>query len=567
MNCKISAVLLVAALLTGTLTACTGAGIQSSSVVSRQSASSAGTASAAQVSPAPSSRQSAVRISIGPEPESLDPALSSTEDTDAYCAAAFEGLYKVNAAGKTVLGQAQKAVVSADKKVWTFTLRSDARWSDGTAVKAQDFVYAWRRNIQLADAQQKELFAYLKNGEEILSGSNTDVSSLGAEALDDQTLRVTLASPCELLPQMLMRPVFMPLRSDIVASHNSWDHSPDTFICNGPMKMTQWNVKTNIIYARSSTYYDVSQVNVSILTCMLSEDDETRLSSYDNNETSYISSLPVKYYTRIRERGDMSTSAAGTECLQFNTKVDALSDAQVRKALSLAIDRDTLAVATTGMHFTPAAAFVPTGFVDAGGKNDFRTVGGSCYKVSADDYSANVTSARTLLEQAGYAGGKNFPQLTITVPIFSLDSAAANAIAQMWKTQLGISCTVSVQPRKTYQQNCRKGNVQMTISRVTPAYEDPSAYLENFVSDGFGSMTGWKDNTFQAQMTSARRSAAGSTQRYSALHAAEKRLAEEAPAVALFYMPSLSLRDSRLNGIFTTQSGVTYFVYARLFTD
>ncbi|MDD3261292.1 MAG: peptide ABC transporter substrate-binding protein [Oscillospiraceae bacterium] len=568
MKIRIPAILLAAALLTGTFSGCGAKGGTVSSAVSQKSASSAASSAVSSgTSSASAAGKLAVRVNIGPEPLSLDPALSSTADTDSYCAAAFEGLYKTDAAGKTVLGQAQSAVASADKAVWTFTLRSDARWSDGTAVKAQDFVYAWQRNIVLDDAQQKNLFAYLKNGSDILSGKEKNVSALGVQAKDDETLVVTLAAPCDLLPQLLQRPVFMPLRKDAVEGHKNWDHDPSAFLCNGPMKLTQWNVKTNLIYARSSTYYDQSQIAVSAMTCMLAEDDETRLTAYDNNETSFISPLPVKYYTRIRERGDMNATGSSTFCIQFNTKTDALSDPQVRKALSLAIDRDALAVTASGMRFTAASAFVPLGFADTAGKNDFRTVGGTYYPTSASDYKASVTSAKTLLEQAGYANGKNFPQLTITVPISSLNSTIATSVAQMWKTQLGISCKIETQPRKTYQENCQKGNVQVTFSSLAADYADPSAYLEPFVSAGTHNITGWSDTEFLAQMDKVHQSATTSTQRYTALHAAEKRLAETTPAAALFYMPSLSLRDPKLTGVFTAKTGVNYFVYARKLVD
>lgn len=570
MKIKITAIFLAVAVVGCTLTACKEQAPSTpvSSALQPTSATSNKTTSTA-VSSKPVAQSlvstTAVNVSIGPEPSSLDPAYSTGADTDAYCAAAFEGLYKVNKVGSVVLGQAEKAVCSGDKKIWTFTLRNDAKWSDGKPVKASDFVYAWQRNISQKDVQQKYLFAYLKNGSALLSGTQLDVKTLGVTAKDDRTLQVTLTAPCDFFPQLLVQPVFMPLREDVV-SKKDWSRSPDTFVCNGPMKMTQWSMKSNIMFERSETYYNKNEVTAQKLNCTLAEDDESRLSAYDNNECEFAFPLPVKYYARIRARGDLNAaSTATTVCLQFNTNTNALSDAQVRKALSLAIDRDALAVSTTGMRFTAAAAFVPSGYTDAAGKSDFRTVGGSYYSVSAADYDASVVRAKTLLEQSGYKGGKNFPELTIAVPISTFDSTVANAVASMWKAKLGINCKVEEQPYSTYLDNCRNGKVQVTVSSLTAEYADPSAILEKFATSNGKNITGWSDKTFQEQMNKSRQTSTASAERYNALHKAEARLVEESPATALFNMPTISLRNPKLSGAFTAKNGISYFAYANKF--
>lgn len=566
MKIRMTAILLAASLTAAALSGCGNPGSQPVSSAVRSAAVSSRTASSAAESAAQElTANTAPNVCIGAEPASLDPALSTGPDTDSYCAAAFEGLYKVNAAGQVVLGQAEKAACSADKKVWTFTLRSDAEWSDGKPVKAEDFVFAWRRNARMADAEEKELFAYLKNGTAVLNGT-MDVAALGVSAPNARTLKVTLNAECDFLPQMLVRPIFMPLRKDIVGKKN-WDRNPNTFVCNGPMKMARWNVKSNIIYDRSNTYYHKSAVTASCLTCTLSEDDGARLSAYDNNETEFISPLPVKYYARIRERGDfLEGNAASTLCLQFSAKDTVLSDVQVRQALSLAIDRDALAVSATGMRFSAAGAFVPSGFTDAGHQNDFRKTGGTYFASSASGYEANVKHAQSLLEQAGYSDGKNLPQLTISIPISTLYETAAGAVANMWKSKLGINCKIEQLSYSAYRNACKKGNFQITMGELITAYDDPSSILEQFAVDSRLNQSGWKDSSFMKQMEKARQCSTASAERFQALHAAEKRLSETLPAVPLIFLPSMSLRDSNLNGVFTAENGITYFAYANRFS-
>ena len=573
MKIKFTAMLLAAALTAGMLTSCGESAPGTASTAPSSTASSKASAvktvsSAASSQPADRAyaSQTALDVSIGPEPQSLDPAYSTGADTDAYCAATFEGLYKIDESGNVVLGQAEKAVSSKDKKTWTFTLRQDAKWSDGKSVTANDFVYAWQRNILLQNAERKELFAYIQNGTAILNGTQTDVKALGVTAKDAHTLQVTLAAPCDFFSQLLVQPIFMPLREDVVSKQN-WSRSPDTFVCNGPMKLTQWNIKSNITFERSTTYYNQAAVKAQKLNCTLAEDDNSRLSAYDNNECEFAYPLPVQYYARIRERGDLNAAqTATTVCLQFNTKNAALSDVQVRTALSLAVDRDALAVSTPGMRFTAASAFVPTGFADAGGKGDFRTKGGSFYEVTAETYPESAQRAETLLEQAGYANGKGFPEVTITVPISTLYSTVANAVAGMWKAKLGINCKVEQQPYSTYLDNCRKGNVQVTLGSLTAAYRDPAAILDKFTSGSGCNITGWSDSAFTKQMEKSYQSSTASAARFQALHAAETRLVEEAPATPLFYMPTISLRNPKVNGIFTAKNGITYFAYANTFS-
>ena len=561
MKLRITASLLAAALITASLAGC---GSQQSSSVPVSSVQPLSSSAAGETAAQLLYSGTAVNACIGPEPQSLDPALSTGADTDSYCAAAFEGLYKINATGQIVLGQAEKVSISADKKTWTFTLRPNIKWSDGKAVTADDFVFAWHRNIAMQNAQKRGLFAHLKNGSAILDGA-MDVSALGVSAPTSRTLVVALNAPCDFLPQLLVQPIFMPLREDKVGK-NDWDRNSSSFVCNGPMKMIGWNVKSNIIYERSDQYYQADKVTASRLTCTLSEDDEARFSAYDNNETEYISPLPVKYFTRIRERGDyLASNSANLLCLQLSTKDAPLSDIQIRKALSLAINRDNLAVAMTGIRFQAADAFVPHGFADVGGKNDFRTAGGSYFATAATDYKFSVGRAQMLLAQAGYPGGKGFPQITISVPMSTLYSTTANAVAGMWKAKLGINCKVEQFEYKNYQDKYQKGSLQATISELTPAYQNAAAILEQFLPGRQMNPTNWDNSKFTQQMTKAFQTDTQSAGYCQALHAAEKVLAEHVPAVPLLFVPSMSLRDSKLGGVFTAENGMTFFAYANKF--
>lgn len=534
-------------------TALAGCVPQGAASVAPSSASSA----TAQKKPALST---SVEVSIGPEPRSLDPARSDAADTDAYCALLFEGLYKVDATGAVALGVAQKATASADKRTWTFSLRADARWSDGQPVKAADFVYAWQRNIALEDARDRVLFRYLKNGAAVLDGT-AQPAQLGVRAVDDSTLQVELRAPCPFLDQLLTRPIFMPLRRDVCGADDKWSRSAKEFVSNGPLKLSAWEHKDNIALVKDEGYYNAAAVTTGKLTCVLAEDDGARFSLYDSGDAGYVSPLPVSFYTRMRERGDFMRSAQqGVTCLQFNTKAASpLQDSRVRRALSLAIDRDKLATTATGMRFSPSQGLVPAGYADAAKGSDFRATGKALFATKAADYPQNLAQARALLQEAGYGNGLG-QQLTLTVPVDTLSRSVADAVVKMWKDALGVDCKVEEQAYKDFVENARQGKLQIAYTQLSPAYNDAAALLEQLTPHSAANAAQWADAQYLSLLDKAR-SATDTGARFAALHAAEARLAAEMPVAPLFTAPSMGLCSATLSGVHTTPLGLTLLAY------
>ena len=553
---KLTALLLAAALVGGVLSGC-----GEDAVVSEPTASMPAAQSGAQIPQTPVEQDGAdLSISIGPEPLSLDPALSGCADTDAYCNAVFEGLYKRDAQGEVVLGQAETASVSKDGLTWTFQLRQDAKWSDGQPVQAEDFVYAWQRNCMLEDAPERQLFAYLKNGAALLAGSLQDATQLGVRAVDSHTLEVTLAAPCSFLSTLLLRPIFMPLRRDAVEKDKNWDRNTSTYLTNGPLQLKSWSHKESLVFVRNDTYYDASEVTTRQVTCLLSEDDAARLTSYDASELSYITPLPAND-SNMRKRGDFLLQNQQTvACLQFATGSGPLTDSRVRRALSLAIDRDTLAVSQTSMRYTALEALVPAGFSDAAQGSDFRTAGGSYFSAKADDYVTNLTEANRLLDEAGYQDRSKLGTLTITNVTDTLAETMSNAIAAMWQDKLGITCKVEKKSNKDYQSAVQAGKVQVTFTVLRADYDNAAALLMDFSQYSGANVAGFQDAQYESLLEQARTAPDTKTQ-YAALHKAEQYLMEQMPVAPLFVAPHTALATATTTGVAVSPSGVLSLAY------
>lgn len=503
----------------------------------------------------PEAQDASLTVSLGAEPASLDPAKSVSADTDAYSAALFEGLYKRDADGNVVFGQAESATVSEDRLVWTFTLREDACWSDGKPVTAEDFVYAWRRNCLLEDAGERELFAYLKNGEALLNGTMQGAENLGVRAVDDRTLEVALAAPCDFLDTLLLRPVFSPLRSDVVEGNDGWDRG--SFVSNGPMTLAAWSHKESITLQRSETYYAKDEVTTQSLTCQLSEGDDARLSNYDASGLSYCTPLPADD-ANMRRRGDLLLQDQdAVACLEFYTADGPLADARVRKALSLAIDRDTLAAEGTAFRFPAAWSLVPEGFSDAVPGSDFRQTAGAL--LPDEDYAADVAQANALLDAAGYEDRARL-SLTIVNEPGSFAQVASDAIVQMWQQALGISCTVRTMQPDDYQAACAAGDVQVTFTVLRATYGDASALLEAMAPHSGQNRLSYDDAGYTALLSQAR-TATDAQARYTALHEAEAYLLEVLPVTPLFEVPHTALLAAVVTGAQVSPAGVVSLAY------
>jgi len=351
-----------------------------------------------------------LNVCLASEPQTIDPALNSSVDGAMMIQHMFEGLLKWvdDGEGNAMLapGMATEWSKSDDGLVWTFNLREGALWSDGEPVKAGDFVYAWQRLVNPETAADYNyMIDMVVNANEIMAGE-AEPETLGIKAIDDSTLEVTIVAACPYFEEIVAFPATFPVRQDIIeANADQWTFTPETYVGNGPYKMTEWVHTSYIMTVPNENYYDVEALGPDSIKYSLMDDENAMLAAFKSGELDFMQNPPVAEIPTLLESGDLKVADyIGTYYVCFQTQKAPFDNAKVREAFSLVIDRNYITSQISGTGEVPAGGFVPAGTYDADGPSGktFRETGGDYYSVAEAEYKANTDKARALLAEAGY---------------------------------------------------------------------------------------------------------------------------------------------------------------------
>ncbi len=497
-----------------------------------------------------------LRYNHGQEPETIDPIQNTSTDGGTIASAVFEGLTALDPDDKPIPGVAASWDISPDKLTYTFHLRKDAKWSDGKLVTAKDFAYSWQRAL---DPKTKAEYAYqlfyIKNGEEFNSGT-AKAEDLGIKVLDANTLEVTLNAPTPYFLSLTSFPTLMPVRQDIIEKYgDQWARKAETYIGNGPFKAAEWVSKDHIKLVKNENYWDKERVKIDSVMITFIGEESTMLSSYEAGELDVIDSIPLTEVARLKKESKELhvMPQAGTYYYAFNTQKAPFDNVKVRKAFALAIDRQTIVdkVRKTG---TPATAFVPPGIPDATPDKEFRSVGGDFFPVKAD-----VTQAKQLLAEAGYPDGKNFPPVTLIYNSTEEHKILAEAILEMWKTNLGISnIKLANMEWGVFIPTRQQGDFQVARDGWIGDYNDPMTFIDLFTSDSGNNDPQWENTEFD-QLVKKARLATNEQERMTTLHQAEKLFMDEAIMAPIFFYTQNSMIKPYVKNLHVSPLGLTYF--------
>lgn len=465
----------------------------------------------------------------GAEPQDLDPQVMTAFTDQNIALALFEGLCAIDEkSSAAVPAAAERWEVSADGLTYTFHLRPGLRWSDGSALTAADFVASWRRALlpSLA-AEYSYLLFPLKNAEDIAAGKQP-AAALGAEALDERTLRLTLGRPTAYLPALTANPVWFPVPGPTLAKFNgltqrgtAWTR-PGNLVGNGPFQLTAWSPNAHVKVARNPHYWDAAAVKLAGITFFPTENMDVDERKFRAGQVHLTAELPLAKVDTYRRNAPQSLRLdpfLETFFLRFNTTRAPLNDARVRRALSLAINRDQLARTILRGTRAPAPHYTPP---DCAGYTANARVG------------YEPTRAKDLLAAAGFPGGKGFPTLDVQVRNDELHGKVLEAIQAMWQRELGITVTISPVEQKTWVSNQQSLNYAISTARWIGDFVDPVTFLDMFVGGGSNNWTGWADAGYDAQIAAAAR-ATEPAARFAAFQQAESLLLESAPVAPVFF--------------------------------
>lgn len=509
-----------------------------------------------------------IKVNFASEPQTIDPALNSAVDGAVMINHMFEGLYKWVDDGegnaKLELGQAASVTVNDDKTVYTFTLRDDAKWSDGQAVKAGDFVFAWQRLVDPATAADYSYMAdILLNANEIMAGE-ADKSTLGVVAKDDKTLEVTLHTPCPYFEEIMAFPALMPVRQDIIeANGDQWTFSTESYIGNGAYKMSSWEHNSKIVLVPSETYYDAANLGPTSITFALMDDANAIYAAYKSGELNFIEEMPVAEIPALLDSGELNIDPyIGTYYVCFQTQKAPFDDVRVRQAFSLAIDRNYIVNQITQTGQVPATGFVPSGINDAEGVSgdDFRKVGGDYMDVSEAAYKANCDKARELLADAGYANGEGFPVVEYLYNTNDNHKAIGEALQQMWQQELGVTVNLVNQEWNTFLQTRKDGNYSIARNGWIADYNDPMSFLDMWLTGGGNNDAQYSNAEYDSLIQQAK-ATSDATTRMQLMHQAEDILmGQDCVHAAIYFYTNKNLNQG-IDGIYYTPLGYYFFSY------
>lgn len=496
-------------------------------------------------------------INIASEPDSIDPALNTSVDGAIMISHLFESLIRWDddGEGNAVLkpGIAESWEVSDDGLTWTFKLR-DAKWSDGKDITADDFVYSWNRLVDPATGADYEYMLDMVKG--------YDEKKLDISAPDPKTFVVNLSVKCPYFEEICAFPAVMPVRKDIIEANKTWTNSPETLVSNGAYKLEKWDHNSTLSMVKNPEYYDQDSVKAEKLAFHLQDDQNAIYASYRSGDLDFINSVPQEEIQKLLDTKELKIKPyVGTYFVCFNTEKEPFNDPKVRKAFSLAIDRNFIVNQVTGQGQEPATAYVPSGVYDAKGAegDDFRTVGGDYYSINDEDYEKNIEEAKKLMEEAGYKDGEGFPQIDYLYNTDENHKAIAEALQNMWQENLGVQVSLQNQDWNVFLKERKEGNYNIARHGWIADYNDPMSFIDMWLTGGGNNDAQYKNEEFDKYVKAAK-ATSDPDERMENMHKAEDILIGEDNVVApLYFYNNSYMMKPNIKGLYYTPLG--YFFY------
>ena len=512
-----------------------------------------------------------ITVQIGPNPETLDPALNSAVDGGNMLITLFETLLIIDQDNKVQPGQAEKYEVSPDGLTWTFTMRDGLKWSDGTELNAKDFEYTFKRiaDTNVAAPYAETVIGMIEGYKDAIDSKNPE--KLNVKASDDgKTLTVKLAYPCSYFDKIVAFGTMSPVQKATVEKNgDSWATKPETYVCNGPYTITEWTPSEKIVCKKNENYkggWDSSKIVNDKLTFLLLEDSSASYTAYTGGTAQLIKDVPTEEIPTLKKdkKDEFNVDPIlGTYYLSMNLNKAPFNNKNVRKALSLAIDRDYVANTVMQGTYTPAYNYVGTGVddVDPGKflENSKAANGGKTY--ISEDYKANLEEAKKALAEAGYPEGKGFPTITYSTNDTGYHKALAEYLQQVYK-DLGITMNIDIVDWSSFTPKRRAGEYEMARNGWVMDYNDASNMIELFTSTNGNNDGKYNNPAFDKAMNDSK--VADKTAHFAALHEAEKIVSEDYGFIPVAYYNDFWLQSTSLKGTWHSLYGYWYLQYAYL---
>ncbi len=500
-------------------------------------------------------------VQVGPDPETIDPALNSAVDGGNMLLHAFECLLTVDQSGNLAPGQAETWETSEDGLTWTFHLREGLKWSDGSDLTANDFVYSWKRvcDPMVAAPYAETVLSMVEGYDDAITGN---LDALQVAAPDDLTLVVTLNSPCSYFGSLAAFATLSPVQQATVdANGDAWATAAETYISNGPFYVSEWVPGSHILMSKNPYYWNADAIKLDGIKWNLIEDANAAYSAYQTGEVLMIKDVPTEEIPSLTGSADFFVDPIiGTYYLSLNLNREPFNDVNVRKALSLAIDREYVAGTLMQGTYTAAGNFMGPGWIDTDGSQFMDNANGGKPYIDTANYEANLEEAKKLLADAGYPNGEGLPSITYSTNDAGYHKVVAEYLQQAW-AELGIDLQVEVVEWASFTPMRRNGDYDASRNGWVGDYSDPSNMLDLLYSTN-GNNDGKFNNAEYDAAMDVSRTTLDAAERSAALHEAEDILMDQVACIPVAYYNDFWLQSDKITGSWHSPYGYWYFMYA-----
>lgn len=510
-----------------------------------------------------------LRFSFTSEVPTFDPGQAQDNVAHTMLNMMYEGLVAMDEDGKVVPANAESWKIDGTK--YTFTLRKDAKWSNGDPVTAKDYVFAWERVLSPATSPAPPyanmLYDYIQGAKEYNEGKTKDFSTVGVKALDDYTLEVNIINPTPYFLGLTSFYTYFPVHQS-VKDDAKWAVNKDKMITNGPFKLTGWEIGQSYELSKNENYHSKDDVKLNKIQISVVDSAATQLQAYKNGETDYtgqpVGEIPSDQLPSVRQelKDEFNNrSIASIYYYQFNVTAKPFDNAKIRKAFSMAIDRQTLIDKVTLGGETAAFGFVPYGIVGAD-EQEYR-------KAVPDNYiSYNVEDAKKLLEEGmKEAGYTKLPEITLLYNTSENHKKIALAIGDMWKKALGVDIKLVNQEFQVYITTRRNLDYQVSRAGWVSDYNDPMAFMSMWATGDGNNDAGYSNKEYDQLIADAKKTG-DEKARQEMIAKAEKILIEDdSVAIPLYYYTTKTLIKPYLKNVHMDYSGAVDFSRAYLIEE
>ena len=476
----------------------------------------------------------------GAEPETLDPAIITGQPEGRIVNALFEGLCAFDENGQAVPGVAERWEIQPGGRIYTFHLREDAKWSDGTALRAGDFVESWKHTLTPETGSQYNYQLYpIKNAQAFAEGRIRDFGEVAVKAVDDRTLVVELENPTPYFIQLCAFPTLHPLPVRLIELFGDDWVKPGKIVGNGAYVLESWRINDKIQLRKNPHYWDRGSVALETIDVLPISDANVAFNFYASGLADLLMDkglAPPALLDDLKKREDFHAAPfLGIYFLRYNCARGPFTDERVRRAFSLAVDKKRIVEKITRAGELAAPGFVPPGIPGYEG---------------TDGLEFDPEAARSLLAEAGFPGGKGFPNVAYLYSKSELNEAIAVELQGMWRETLGVNVNLMRQEWKVYLNSLSLLDYDIARSSWVGDYPDPNTFLDMFLTGGGNNRTGWSSAEYDGLIAEA----AGEldpARRFGILKRAEDVLVRQAvPVCPIYYYVGIQLYDpEKLGGI------------------